>query len=176
MQIERYEETRLPVEVEAQIAALLALAFPDPPGFDGRSFYCQRHHIRLVLKDPKPVAHLAICLREIRLGDRMLRMAGFAEVATHPDRRGEGIAARLVQAGIDEARAMRADLVALFGTAGVYSGAGFNQIPNQIRFVDLQNVQTNNIRHGATENFKILPLTKLDWDDTAVLDLVGGGF
>ena len=176
MIIERIEEARLSASVDAQIADLLALAFPEPPGFEGRSYFSQRHHVRLVLRDPEIVGHLAVCLRTIRLGDQLLTMAGFAEVATHPDRRGEGIAARLVQAGIEEAREMRADVVALFGTAGVYAGAGFCPIDNPIRYVDMHGVRTNDIRHAPTEYFKVLPLTDHDWDDAATLDLIGGGF
>ena len=176
MEIERHEEARLSVELEAEIAALLALAFPDPPGFEGRSFYCQRHHVRLVMRDPEVVGHLAVCMRTIRMGDTMRRMAGFAEVSTHPDRRGEGIAAALVAAGIEEARAMRADVVMLYGTAALYRGAGFVSVPNPIRSVDLGGVRTNTIKQAASDSFMIYPLNNLEWDDRATIDLVGGEF
>ena len=171
--IDRLEEARLGAADEADIAALLAVCFTTPPTFEGRSYFGQRHHARLVLRDPGLVGHLAVQMRAARLGDRIVTLGGFAEVATHPDRRGEGIAARLVRAGIDEARAMRADFAALFGTAGLYAGAGFRTVPNRLRWVDVDGVRTGEVREEAGA-LMILPLGDVTWDESAPVDLVGG--
>ena len=87
MQIERIEEMRLTHADDAAIGKLLDAAFNTE--FDGRSFYQNRHHVRFVVRDgDEIIGHMALGLRAIRMGDRLVQAAGLADVATAPDHRG----------------------------------------------------------------------------------------
>ena len=102
MQIDRIDELRLHSADEAQITTLLTRAFGEE--FGGNSFHQQRHHVRLVVRQPHIIGHMALTYRAIRADGHMLDIIGLAEVATDPDHRGRGIAGALLQAAISEAR------------------------------------------------------------------------
>ena len=174
-QIEKIAETDLTAADEAQIAALLLRAFGDD--FNGRSFYRTRHHLRLVLRDAgQIVAHLAVQLRAVRLGGRLLTVATLCEVASHPDHRGKGLAGQLLRAAIVEAKRARADFFLLFGTAGLYGAAGFERAANPLIYVQMDDAKTGEIRHEQAEQLQVLALTAQPWDSAADLDLLGALF
>lgn len=174
-QIERIHETDLGAADEAQIVALLARCFDTD--FGGRSFFRTRHHLRLVIRDGGAiVAHMAIQFRAVRLGGRLTDIAALAEVATHPDHRGRGLAGRLLQAAIAEGRAARAAHFLLFGTAGLYAAAGFAPAQNPLVFVEIDGAQTGALRREGAEVLRVLDLGPTPWEPEAELDLLGGLF
>ena len=175
MHIDRIEEMRLTPEDETRIATLLDLCFDTE--FDGRSFFQQRHHTRLVIRDGDAViGHMALSLRAIRMGDRLCHAVGLAEVATHPDHRGKGIASCLMQEAIAEARATIADFFVLFGTAPLYAASGFVSHHNPVLCVEMHGVRTKAPRRWRAEHLMVLPLTDLPWDPEAEIDFVGFAF
>ena len=175
MKIERIEEMRLTRDDEARIGALLEQCFDT--GFSGRSFYQQRHNTRLIVRSGENViGHMAISLRAIRMGDRLCHAAGLAEVATHPDHRGQGIASRMLEQAILEARASVADFFILFGVERIYAAAGFRDQPNEVLCVDMRGVQTGADRMRINEHFMVMQLGDLVWDPEAPVDLVGFPF
>lgn len=171
MQVERIEEMRLSDADEAAIAALLGAAFGTD--FGGRSCFMQRHHVRLVARDGDIVGHVGLTFRQVRQGDRLIPILGLADVATDPARRGEGIAARLVQAAIDEGRAGPVAAMALFGTALLYSAAGFVRVGNRLRYVDMLGAMTGDVHETDTHDLMILPLDGQAWDGVTPVDLLG---
>ena len=173
---ETIPEYRLAQADEASIAALLARCFTTD--FGGRSYFQTRHTWRHVIRqDAMVIAHLAVQLRAVRLGGRLLTVAGIADVATDPNHRGNGLASSLLQAALAEARRSPASHVLLFGTAGLYPAAGFRPISNPLWFLDLTGARTNALCHHASgEHLQILDLTDQPWDDTERLDLLGGLF
>ncbi len=174
-QVDRIAEMDLSATDQAQIAGLLLLAFDG--GFDGRSFYRTRHHLRLVIRqEARIVAHVAVQFRAMRLGGRLVDVGCLAEVSTHPDHRGKGHAARLLQAAIAEVRGARAEYFLLFGTAGLYAAAGFAAVQNPLIYVDLDGAQTGEIRREASEVLRVLTLGATPWDPLAELDVLGGLF
>ncbi len=169
--VETLAEADLDAGTEAQVAAVIARSFD---GFDGRSFYMTRPSWRhLIRAEGRVVAHMAVHLRAMRLGGRLITVAGIADVATDPDHRGRGHAAALLQAAISRARAARADHVLLFGTAGLYAAAGFRPIANPMVWIAMKGAVTNTVRRAAAEYLMVLPLTDAPWDETAELDLLG---
>ena len=174
MQIDRTEETRLGPEDEAAIASLLADSFGTD--FGGRSFFMQRHHVRLVARDPGIVGHMALCLRAIRLGDSLVDIIGLAEVATAPDRRGEGIASRLMSTAIAEARQTCAEFFVLFGDQPLYAASGFIPQRNVLRYVDMEGGRTGAVHMGRKGGLMVLPLGTKRWDPEAELDMLGAVF
>jgi predicted N-acetyltransferase YhbS len=172
MIIEAIHETALSEGDEAAIAALLSDCFDTD--FGGRSFFMQRHHLRLIARDGgRVIGHMALLYRAMRLGDRLIDVTGLAEVATAPDRRGEGIAGRMLERAIAEARAMGSDFFLLYGSAGLYSGAGFRTIRNTTRLVTMLGARTGGVTVERSDHLMMLPLGEAVWDEDAMLDLCG---
>jgi predicted N-acetyltransferase YhbS len=161
---------------EADIARLLARCFSTD--FGGRSYFLTRHSWRhVVRRDDAIIAHLAVQLRAVRLGDDLLTIAGIAEVATDPNHRGEGHAASLLQAAIGVVRQSTAEFVLLFGTANLYPAAGFRPIANPMTYLDLTGARTGSLRVAKVKvHLQVLALTDRTWHDGKPLDLLGGLF
>ncbi len=175
MKIERIPETALSPTVEAEIADLLGRCFDTD--FGGRSYYQQRHHLRLTARvDGALVGHVALCLRDVRLGDSLVSIAGLAEVATDPAARGQGIAGALLDAAIAEVRNWPVRFFALFGDRPLYAARGFRPQPNTITYLVLDGARTGPLRTGADGGLMVLPIGPHDWDGTQPLDLLGHKF
>jgi predicted N-acetyltransferase YhbS len=157
------------------IAALLARCFKTD--FGGRSYFQTRHTWRHVIRQNGIVAHLAVQLRAVRLGDDLLTVAGIADVATDPDHRGKGHAATLLQAALDTARASLASHVLLFGTARLYPAAGFRPITNPLTYLDMTGARTGALfRDKPERHLQVLDLLNSPWEESKPLDLLGGLF
>ncbi len=175
MRIDVIAEMQLTDADDAAIAALLREAFDED--FGGRSFHMQRHHVRIVARDAGAlVVHIALLLREIRLGDRLTPVIGVAEVATRADRRGQGIAAAMLAEAIAQARGSMARFMVLFGDRPIYAGHGFRPATNPLTWTALDDVRSTGIRTGVDAGLMILPLRDEVWDDAAPVDLVGHVF
>lgn len=161
---------------ETAIAALLKSCFITD--FGGRSFFQTRHSWRHVLRhDGQIIAHLAVQLRAVRLGDRLTTVAGIADVATDASHRGNGHAATLLQAALDTARQSPAQHALLFGTAQLYPAAGFRSIGNPLTYIDLTHARTGALyRDKPEEHLQVLDLKDGPWDEAKPLDLLGGLF
>ncbi len=171
MRLSTLPETALTAADEAAIADLLARCFGTD--FGGRTFFHQRHHLRLLAHDPDLVGHMALAFRAVRLGGALVDVIGLAEVATDPGRRGQGIAGRLLERALAEARQTRAAYFLLFGDAGLYHAAGFRPVANPLTWVDLRGAATRRVRQGPADSLMVLPLAGQDWPDGAPLDLMG---
>lgn len=174
MQIDIIPEHLLRKEDESQIIDLLARAFDTD--FGGRSYYLQRHHLRLVLRDPNIVGHMAIQFRAIAQDNQHITIAGLAEVSTDPGRRGEGIASALLVRAIDEAKASIAEHFLLFGDAPIYAGHGFRAVQNRLTFVGLGADNKPCIVEGDSDGLMVLELGSKPWDGLAPIDLIGRKF
>jgi predicted N-acetyltransferase YhbS len=175
MTTETIAEHLLSSEDDAAIARLLARCFTTD--FGGRSFFQTRHTWRHILRDGAIVAHLAMQLRAVRLGDDLVTIAGIADVATDPDHRGRGLAGTLLRAALDAARQSPARHVLLFGTARLYPAAGFRPIANPLTYLDLTDARTGSLHRDRFEShLQVLDLTGTAWDDRKPLDLLGGLF
>jgi predicted N-acetyltransferase YhbS len=144
--------------------------------FGGRSYFMQRHHVRLVALDPEICGHIGLIYRSVRQGDRLIPILGLADVATDPGRRGQGIASTLLKAAIAEGHASPAAFIALFGDAGLYAGHGFMPAMNRLRYVDLDGARTGEAMDGGADGLMILPLGGAVWDEVTPLDLLGHKF
>ena len=81
MQVERIEEMRLTQVDEEQIGALLDRAFG--ADYEGRSYYQQRHHVRLIMRAGTEIlGHIALSLRAIRMDEQIVQVAGLALTRT----------------------------------------------------------------------------------------------
>lgn len=176
MTVETIPEHLLTNADEAAIAALLARCFTTD--FGGRSFFQTRHSWRHLLRHRgQAIAHLAVQLRSVRLGEDLLTIAGIADVATDPDHRGQGHAAALLQVALTTARQSPASHVLLFGTAKLYPAAGFRPIRNPLTYIDLTDARSGQLHRDRPEDhLQVLDLSDTPWDETKPLDLLGGLF
>jgi predicted N-acetyltransferase YhbS len=174
MKIETIPETRLTRAEDAEIAALLARCFDTD--FGGRSFFQQRHHLRIVARDPALIGHMAMTFRAIRIGGLLTDVVGLAEVATDPGHRGKGTASTLLQAAIAEAKCCTAEFLLLFGTAGLYAAAGFQPVHNPLTWIDLTGARMGAVRSERADTLMVLPLRDRPWDPAAPLDMLGNLF
>jgi predicted N-acetyltransferase YhbS len=174
MQIDVIHETHLTAAQDAEIAALLAQCFDTD--FGGRSFFQQRHHMRVIARAPHLVGHMALTMRAVRIGEVLSDVIGLAEVATSPSHRGQGIAAALLHVAIAEARESMARYVFLFGNAQLYAAAGFVPVTNSVTWTDLSGARTGAVCTNDMTHLMALPLRGDPVDPAAPIDLLGHAF
>ncbi len=176
MQIERIPELSLSVEDDRQIGVLLDAAFGAQmeSGFDGRSYYQQRHHLRIMMRDgANVIGHIALLFRAIRIGDQLVQITGLAEVATHPDHAGQGVASTLLKDAIQQSRHSQAAFVVLFGDHPIYAKHGFRPMGNRLRYVALDDCRTHEVTARVDDALMVLSLGDVAWDPKAEVDLLG---
>jgi predicted N-acetyltransferase YhbS len=175
MLIDLIPEWRLTNAEEAEIAALLARSFTSD--FGGRSFFQTRQHLRLVHRhEGRIVGHMALQFRAMRLGGRLITVAGLGDVATDAGHRGKGIAAGLLKEATRVAKASPAEFFLLFGVAKLYAAAGFRSACNPLVWIEMEGARTGALHREPAEGLMVLPLGAAAWDDGAVLDLLGNSF
>lgn len=177
MQIDAIHEIDLTAEQDGEIAALLTRAFGEDAGYGTKSFYNQRHHLRLLARlDGVLIGHYALAFRWVRMGEKRVQIVGIGEVATDPDHRGKGVATALMRASMARAGATLADFLVLFGVRAIYEGMGFVAKENTVRHMGIENDHSTEILEERDTKLKVLQLKDTVWDDTAVLDLLGPSF
>jgi predicted N-acetyltransferase YhbS len=174
MPIEVIPEWRLSPADETAIADLLRRSFRTD--FGGRSFFMQRHHLRILWREDAVLGHMALTFRAVRLGDDLVDVAGLADVATDLGHRGKGMAAALLRRAIAEAQASPAAFLLLFGTARLYAAAGFRPAANPIVAFDLAGARSAGMLRSDDSALMVLSLRGKAWDDTQPLDLMGALF
>lgn len=175
MQVEVFPEWSLTPSDESGIADLLALCFST--GFGGRSFFKQRHSLRIVARDDAIVGHIAMTYRAIRVPPGLVDIFGLGDVATHPGRRGEGIASHLLRHALEIAQASPAKAVLLFGDAPLYAANGFHAVRNLITRLELAGARTGEVgRVPANGLMMVHEIGAFTWDESWPVDLMGHTF
>ena len=174
MKIDLVAETALTTVDDRAIADLIAASFNTD--FGGRSFYKQRHHLRILAYDNGLIGHMALCLRAIRLGRDLVDIAGLAEVCTHPAHRGKGVATKMLETAISAADATLAEYLVLFGDAPLYAANGFVRQSNKMTFAVMDDAWTRGLKTDTDDGLMVLPLRQSAWPRSAALDLLGPVF
>jgi predicted N-acetyltransferase YhbS len=87
----------------------------------------------LALEGERPVACVQAFTRRVRLRRQETALGGIGSVATHPDRRGRGLASRLVGDALEQIRSRGRPLALLFTTRfGFYERFGFRQVSQRM--------------------------------------------
>jgi len=175
MDIEIVNEIDLSPAQDQEIAALLHEAFGAEFGW--RSFFQQRHHLRLIARtDGKMAGHVALTYRVIGQGGKMIPIVGLAEVATDKSYRGQGVARTLVTKSLDIARGSPAEFALLFGDPVHYHRYGFHTAANSLRSLDLENGVSKGIKVAPDDCFMIAATGDAIWNSLAEVDLMGRKF
>ena len=172
--IERTEEMLLTADRDAVIAALLALCFDD---FGGRSYFQNRHHLRLTAHESGAlIGHLGLALRTVRVAGAPVDVVGIGDVGVHPGHRRRGIGAALVEAAIEEGRRSPARFAVLLGTERIYAAAGFVPVHGEVTATQMEGARTGEITRRVETALKVRPLGAETWDRDAPVDLCGWPF
>ena len=95
-------------------------------------------HRWIVEDDGNIIAHIAGYDKILGTRNGLLPVIGIAEVCTHPDYRGRGLARAILGEIHDWARDQGFDWSLLFGSRAIYGGSGYNRINNSIRALDYE--------------------------------------
>ncbi|SNS11615.1 GNAT family N-acetyltransferase [Antarctobacter heliothermus] len=169
--IEVIAEQNLTAADEARIAEILRQSFPTD--FEGRSFYQQRPHMRLVWREGCVLAHMSLFLRAIRVGENVVDVVGVGDVATSVEARGRGHATALLDRCKSVASSRRASFLILFGDRELYDRAGFLPATNQFRHCQMVGARTGDIVEGSSPFLRVFPLTEALWPEDAQIDFLG---
>ena len=173
--IERIDELRLSKADSKAISALLDASFSGE--FEGRSFFVQRNHLRLVKRvSGRIIGHLALVYRAVRIGENLVTILGIGDVAVAKEARRQGIGAALVEAAIAEAKQTEALFLLLFGESKIYGRAGFKSVSNPLVWVEHENFHSTGIVRRSRESLMVYQLGTTSWDSRAEVDLLGGVF
>lgn len=127
-----------------ELAALLEAAFPDT--FEGRHFYKQRPHSRLLAFDEDIlVGQVGLELRAITIGGQHFEILGIIDLCVLPERRSKGIASALLNAA--EELAGDRDFSILFADdPELYSKHGYEHIsPAVTRWFAIENLRSHSV-------------------------------
>jgi hypothetical protein len=80
-------------------------------------------HLRIVLQDGHPVAHVGLCVRDAVVAGCRLTIGSIGSVGTHPDVRAQGFASLALNDTIALLEAMHADIMLVSGDRGLYRRA-----------------------------------------------------
>ncbi len=169
--IEVIAEPHLTAADEARIAEILRQSFPTD--YQGRSFFQQRPHMRLVWREGRVLSHMSLFLRAIRVGDRVVDVVGVGDVATAAEARGRGHATALLDRCKTVASSSCARFVILFGDRALYDRAGFLPAANPFRHCQMVGARTGDIVEGASPFLRVLPLTDAPWPEDEQVDFLG---
>ena len=175
MLVERLDEMRLTLKDEKQIARLLQVSMKAE--YDGRSYYQNRFHCRLVIRENSEiVGHLGLAFRAIRLGEVIINCIGIGDVAVDPKHRGKGFGSLLIEEMIKEGRLTRAEFALLFGQRALYAATGFRKAANRLTSTQMIGAQTGETKSAPHDYFMVMALGERSWDETQTVDLSGYPF
>jgi aminoglycoside 2'-N-acetyltransferase I len=128
------DEAQMPAGLDERIRAALCTCFPaDRAGFSRtRAWHGSPPLYSVVLEGAgRVLAHAGIVQRTITVDGAPLRVAGVQNVLVLPERRGQGLSGRVLQAAMDEARGRGFDCGLLFcvpALGPLYAGGGWQAL------------------------------------------------
>ena len=126
--IEQVLEMSLIGPQEERIADLLDQCFPDT--FEGRSYYKQAPHSRLLLRQSgRLIGHAGLDHRVIRVGETVTRVTGIVDLCVDPDHDRVGRGSALLTFAENFARRGQTDHMILFADrADLYARNGYRAV------------------------------------------------
>lgn len=96
MQVEILREYAVDAQLSSEIAGLLECSFPNE--FDGRTYFKQLPHFRLIVRqNHKLVGQLGVDHRIIVVGEQYFEIFGIIDLCVHPNSRCRGIGKLLLE-------------------------------------------------------------------------------
>ncbi|WP_367874915.1 GNAT family N-acetyltransferase [Luteolibacter sp. Populi] len=173
-QVQELIEHEIPVAIQADIARLLELCFPNT--FEGRTYYKQLPDFRLLLWNRGILAgQLGIDSRMVNIGGDILRVFGIIDLCVHPQQRGEGIASLLLSKAEKIGQLHDRDFLVLMADRHeVYMKSGFTRVePAHTKWLGIDERKSAGvIQRDLGDCFLIKPLSNRPWP-SGEIDMLG---
>lgn len=172
--IQLYAEHEIPSSLQIEIGRLLDLCFPDT--FEGRTYYKQLPHFRLLLwKAGELVGQLGVDSRVINIEGNVLGIFGIIDLCVHPREQGVGIASSLLSKVEEIGRLYHRDhLVLMADRHDLYIRSGFNRVePALTKWLAIDDRKSVSvIQRDMAGCFLIKPLSTQPWP-SGEIDMLG---
>jgi predicted N-acetyltransferase YhbS len=160
---------------DRELRELLSTCFTGPNDhvFKIRRWFREPAQHRFLLRDAQGVikANIAVHDKTIGTEEGDLRVTGIAEVAVHPQLRGQGVARSLLERVHSWALLHPFDVSLLFGKSEIYAGSGYRPCGNRFRCVGRNGLPWE----GELDSCRWRPLKKQSWPK-GLIDLRGPTF
>ena len=167
-------EYGLSEQVRSELKSLLEECFPRT--FEGRTYFKQLPHLRLLAMDnDSVVGQVGIDGRVINVGGTIVPIFGIIDLGVRIPNRGNGIGTKLLAEVESLARRSGQDfLVAMADRFDLYSRQGFVRVqPAMTRFLAIDNRQSISVfEKDLGSCFLMKALAKRAWPD-GIIDLLG---
>lgn len=174
-EVKRLAEAEIDPRLHSSLQWLLGACFA---GYPERSYFKLPPHFRYVVTEGAAVlAQLGVELRVIRVGEQVLRTFGIVDVCVREDRRGQGLASRLLGEVTSYATACGMDFVILFADEdGLYRRHGFVPVDNPLTWVKIHDHRTIGLARAVTPHeMMVRPVSGSIWP-AGEIDLLGHVF
>jgi GNAT superfamily N-acetyltransferase len=174
-EVKRFPEAEINPELHRALEDLLGACFP---GYPARSYFKIPPHFRYVVTDGAVAqAQMGVELRVIRVGDQILRTFGVVDLCVRDDRRGQGLAGRLLAEATAYAAACGMDFVLLFADEdSLYRRNGFVRVDNPLTWVKINDHATIGLARAVTPHeLMVRPVGGAVWP-SGEIDLLGHVF
>jgi predicted N-acetyltransferase YhbS len=134
--IDYVPDSQVDAALDEQLRALLSACFTGPHNerFKTQRFYHEMPQHRWLIREPgRVIAHVAFHDKVVGTTAGDQRIGGVAEMAVHPDFRGQGLVRRLLAEGHEWLAARGVPFGFLFGDWAVYKSSGYVPVENLIR-------------------------------------------
>lgn len=163
-------------EDERDLAALLDGCFPDT--FDGRSYFKQLPHARLLARDEdgRLLGQVGLDHRVIRVGDHVVPILGLIDLCVDANARNQGIGFRLLTETENFGRRAPAPIEFLLLVTDIptyYEAHGYHRIrPAKTRWLAIEDRRSHSVMQHIEHELVAKPLTDRHWPDGSI-DLLG---
>jgi hypothetical protein len=125
-----------------KLISILAECFPEQPIFAKQRFYKEMPEFRWFIEENEEIiAHVALHIKSIMVGDKIVVIGEIAEVCVRPLFRKNGLAKKIMSVVHEWLVQHKYRYVMLFGYGNIYSSSGYFNIENEIRYIDYKNGQ-----------------------------------
>ncbi len=179
----RRPEAEIGRDLHASLQGLLGACFPDYPE---RSYFKLPPHFRYVATSDGTVdgtvdgaveGQLGVELRVIRVGDDILRTFGIVDLCVRDDRRGQGLASRLLAEAMEFAGACEIDFVILFADDDrLYLRHGWCHVDNPLTWVKIHEHSTLGVTRAVGPHAMMVKAVGRRTWPTGEVDLLGHVF
>ena len=154
------------------IVELLEQCFPGV--FEGRSFYKQQPHSRiLAFNDDQLIAHVALDRRVVNVGGRLLKITGIIDLCVTEPFRGRGIGSDLLQR-VEESSQDRDFIILYADKPNLYASAGFTTLENAMtRWLAIDKLESVGVvERELSDCFMYKTINEKTWP-SGKIDLLG---
>jgi N-acetylglutamate synthase-like GNAT family acetyltransferase len=177
MEYELIDEFKLDQETKAQVAELLKICFPEED-FNGRIYFKQLPHYRLLLKDKtKIIGQLGLDYRMMTLNQQPISVLGIIDLAILPTYQGQGLGTKLLKELDSIVKKHSENIDFLFLVADkhhFYENCGFKLIKQHVKWLTIEEHINYGLQEKEFDNcLMIKQIGQKKWIENGELDMFG---